>query len=170
MAKQIKKSVSDIGAKQKCIEYLQTQGYSDLQVAKRKDDCDIIGFKNNEKYFFEVKYSTKESGKFFGCVMLTEMHKAVENSKHYKFIICRANPINADADWFFRIFEIEEFFSICTLTTPILHYHITLDDSNNIIMPKFGKEVVLANPQLIETMWKDFKKWKNKYAKTNSSS
>ena len=169
MAKTLKKkTVSDKDAKQKCINYLQTQGYYDLQVAKRKEGCDLIGFKNNEKYYFEVKYSTKESGKFFGCVMLTEMYTAIKNDKHYKFIICRANPSDEN-DWYFKIFEVEEFFSICSLSTPILHYHIYLDNDNNLVLPQFSKNTILASPQLIIEMWDDFNKWKNKNEKTISN-
>ncbi len=163
-----KKTVSDIDAKQKCINYLQTQGYCNLQVAKRKEGCDIIGFKNNEKYYFEIKYSTKESGKFFGCVMLTEMYTAIKNEPHYKFIVCRGNSLDIN-DWFFRIFEVNEFFRLCKLSTPILHYFLDFDNEKNIIFPNTSNKSISASPQLIIEMWNDFNKWNNKYAQTNKN-
>jgi hypothetical protein len=155
-------TVSDTNAKLKCMEYLRTVGYVDSRVAKKNENCDIITFKNQQKFFFEVKYSSKESGeKFFGTVMLTELWYSIQNKDNYRFIVCRGNAINLN-EWFFRIFEVDEFMKLCTLTTPIFHYHLNFDSNENIILPNFKSTTIKAEEQLIETMWSEFQNWKTK--------
>lgn len=159
MAKKI--TVSDTNAKQKCIEYLKELGYNNLAVAKRSDNCDIIGYKDNLKFYFEVKFSSKKDGKFFGTVMLTEIYHAINNKSFYRFIVCRGES-SAKEDWFFKIFEVNDFIKFCTLTTPILHYHIYFDKDGKITIPNFVEKTVVANEKLILNMWENFSDWKNK--------
>ncbi|MBI5621651.1 hypothetical protein HY933_02175 [Candidatus Falkowbacteria bacterium] len=66
------KTISDKLAKRKCAEWLEKNGFNSLGLAKNSS-CDLIGKKDGQKYFIEVKYSSKDDGNFFGTVMLTEM-------------------------------------------------------------------------------------------------
>lgn len=159
MAKKI--TISDTNSKYKCIEYLGQFGYKNLRIAGRNDNCDLIGYKNNIKYYFEVKFSSKKLGKFFGCVMLTEIYFALKNKPNYRFIVCRGES-NDIKKWFFKIFTVDEFIKLCTLTTPIFHYHIYFDNNHEVNIPNFEKKTVIANENLVIKMWDEFQKWKNK--------
>ena len=160
MSKKI--TVSDTNAKQKCIEYLTTLGFENLNTAKRDEHCDIIGYKNEEKYHFEVKYSSKNAGeRFFGTVMLTELWAAVQNKATYRFIVCRGDSENI-TDWFFKIYEVDEFIQFCTLTTPIFHYHLHFDEKQNEISPKHKATTIKASDSLINEMWDAFQNWKKR--------
>lgn len=155
-----KNTISDILAKRKCAEWLQKSGFENIESAKNSS-CDLIGDKNNTKYLIEVKYSSKESGKFFGTVMLTEMYRAINNKDNYLFLVCRGDDENIN-NWFFRLFGVDDFLKCCTLTTPIFHYHLYPAQDANLTIPRFEKNTVIASQKLIEEMWRDFKRWKLK--------
>jgi len=156
-----KVSVSDIIPKQKCKEYLEIKGYHEVMFGGRDDGYDILAKKDSNNYFFEIKYSSKETGKYFGTVMLTELYKAITNRQYYFFILCRGNKNEDIKNWFFKIFSVDEFLRFCTLTTPIFHYHIYVIDGT-IKRAKYRKETIEASDNLILKMWKEFQNWKNK--------
>ncbi|HCA67513.1 MAG: hypothetical protein UW39_C0022G0014 [Parcubacteria group bacterium GW2011_GWC2_44_17] len=154
------KTISDKLAKRKCAEWLERNGFNNVELAKNSS-CDLIGEKDDQKYFIEVKYSSKDNGKFFGTVMLTEMFKAISNKNNYLFLVCRGNDENINT-WFFKLFTVQTFIKCCTLTTPIFLYHLYSDEKGNLTIPKFRNDTKLASEKLIKEMWKDFKKWKIK--------
>lgn len=154
------KTISDKLAKRKCTEWLQKNGFKNIELAKNSS-CDLLGDKDGVKYFIEVKYSSKESGNFFGTVMLTEMFQAINNKNNYLFLVCRGSDENIN-NWFFKLFNVDNFLKCSTLTTPIFHYHLYSNQNNNLTIPKFKENTMVASQKLIEEMWKDFKKWKNK--------
>jgi hypothetical protein len=154
------KVVSDRLAKVKCKEWLEKVGFTDVKPA-RNQSCDLTAKKYNKNYFIEIKYSSKESGSFFGTVMLTEMFQAICNKDNYLFLVCRgtSNDIN---DWFFKLFNVEDFIKCCTLTTPIFLYHLDVTGRLNLIAPNFSKNTTLASESLIKQMWSDFLRWKTR--------
>ncbi|MEK9150390.1 MAG: hypothetical protein AAB267_10155 [Candidatus Desantisbacteria bacterium] len=153
-----KKTVSDLLSKQRCKKWLESTGFDDVKSAKN-ESCDLRAKKDGKDYYIEIKYSSKEKGEdFFGTVMLTEMHKAIENKSNYLFLICRGN--DKIDNWFFKLFTVEDFLKYCTLTTPIFHYRIHQTESQELSVPNFGKKSTLASEELINEMWQDFKKWK----------
>ena len=154
------KTISDKLAKRKCAEWLERNGFNDVELAKNSS-CDLIGEKDGEKYFIEVKYSSKEEGNFFGTVMLTEMFQAISNKNNYLFLVCRGKDEDIN-NWFFKIFNVDDFLKCCTLTTPIFHYHLYPSQNDNLTIPKFKENTKVASKKLIVEMWDDFKKWKNK--------
>lgn len=155
-----KQTISDKLAKRKCAEWLQKNGFHNVELA-RNSSCDLIGEKDKQKYFIEVKYSSKDSGKFFGTVMLTEVFQAIHNKNNYLFLLCRGKNKNIDS-WFFRLFNVNDFLKCCTLTTPIFHYHLYPGQNNSLTIPQFRDSTLVASQKLIIEMWGDFKKWKNK--------
>lgn len=154
------KTISDKLAKRKCAEWLQKNGFEDVELAKNSS-CDLFGKKDGKNYFIEVKYSSKEDGNFFGTVMLTEMFQAINNKDGYLFLICRGKDENIDS-WFFKLFNVDEFLKCCTLTTPIFHYHLYPTKNDNLSIPNFKESTMRASDELIKKMWGDFKKWKFK--------
>ena len=154
------KTISDKLAKRKCAEWLERNGFNDVELAKNSS-CDLIGEKDGEKYFIEVKYSSKEEGNFFGTVMLTEMFQAINNKNNYLFLVCRGKDEDINS-WFFKLFNVDNFLKCCTLTTPIFHYHLYPAQNNNLTIPKFKESTMIASQKLIIEMWNNFKKWKNK--------
>lgn len=155
-----KETISDKLAKRMGAEWLRSKGFDNVELAKNSS-CDLFGNKNNKRYFIEVKYSSKNSGNFFGTVMLTEMFQAVNNADNYLFLICRGQGENIN-NWFFELFNVDDFLKCCTLTTPIFHYHLHPDQNDNLLIPKFKENTIVASHKLIKEMWKDFKKWKLK--------
>jgi len=155
-----KKTISDKLAKRKCAEWLEKNGFINIMPAKN-ESCDLMGKKSGKVYYIEIKYSSKKAGTFFGTVMLTELFQAINNKENYLFLVCRGNSENIN-DWFFRLFNIQDFIKCCTLTTPIFLYHLYPDEHGNLIIPKFRKNTTLASEKLIKEMWEDFKKWKSK--------
>jgi len=154
------KTISDRLAKRKCAEWLQKNGFENVELAKNSR-CDLFGDKNGKRYFIEVKYSSKDKGKFFGTVMLTEMFQAINNKDNYLFLICRGRDKNINS-WFFKLFGVDEFLRCCTLTTPIFHYHLYPAGENNLIIPNFKENTKMASDKLIRKMWRDFARWKLK--------
>lgn len=154
-----KKTVSDSIAKKRCKEFLESKGYDNIISAGRDEGCDLKT--DNDTIFFEIKYSSKPDGNFFGTVMLTELHKAVTNEDNYYFIVCRGKKEDPFEKWFFNVFNVKEFLDLCTLTTPIFHYHLRFSEKGNIIKPKHKKETVKASEKLVKKMWNEFKRWKN---------
>lgn len=158
------KTISDRLAKRKCTEWLEKNGFTDVKLAKN-ESCDLIGRKNGEIYFIEVKYSSKEGGKFLGTVMLTELFQAVNNKKNYLFLVCRGISENID-EWFFKLLNVRNFMKCCALTTPIFLYHLYPDKYDDLSIPRFKESTALASEKLIREMWKDFKRWKLKDQKS----
>lgn len=154
------KAVSDIPAKAKCKEWLESLGFTDIKLAKNQS-CDLIAKKSDKTYYIEIKYSSKEEGIFFGTVMLTEMFQAIHNKENYLFLVCRGKSDNI-SDWAFKLFSVEDFIKCCTLTTPIFHYHLDVSGQFNLSAPKFTKNTTPASEKLVKQMWEDFQKWKNK--------
>lgn len=152
------KTISDSLAKKQCKKYLENLGFESLHPA-RGSSCDLIGYKNNQQYFFEIKYSSKSHGDFFGCVMFTELFQALSNKKNYIFVVCRGNRENLD-NWFYQIFTVEQFFEFCTLTTPICHYRLIVEPNGNLKRANTGKKSVLATEKMILDIWKKFREWK----------
>lgn len=142
------------------MEWLRGKGFNNVTSAKNSR-CDLLGDKDGITYFIEVKYSSKESGKFFGTVMLTEMFQAISKKDNYLFLVCRGREEDIN-NWFFRLYNVDDFLKCSTLTTPIFHYHLYPDQNNNLTVPRFEKDTVIASEKLIVEMWKDFKRWKSK--------
>jgi len=154
------KTISDKLAKRVCAKWLQSEGFSNVELAKNSS-CDLFGNKNGQKYFIEVKYSSKDDGNFFGTVMLTEMFQAINTKNNYLFLVCRGKDENIN-NWFFKLFNVNDFLKCCTLTTPIFHYHLYPSRNSNLTIPNFKESTMVASQKLIEEMWKDFKKWKSR--------
>lgn len=158
------KVVSDRPAKAKCKEWLAKNGFTDIKPAKNQN-CDLIGKKSGKTYYIEIKYSSKETGNFFGTVMLTEMFQAICNKDNYLFLVCRGRSGDIN-QWFFKLFSVEEFMKCCTLTTPIFLYHLDPKGPSSLVPPKFRETTALASDELVRKMWEDFQRWKSQ---TNSS-
>ncbi|MFH0847336.1 MAG: hypothetical protein V1894_04700 [Chloroflexota bacterium] len=154
--------VSDTLAKTKCKEWLEKNGFTNVRPA-RNQSCDLIADKDGKLLYIEIKYSSKEEGSFFGTVMLTEMFQAVCNKENYLFLVCRGQGNNLN-DWFFRLFDAEEFLKCCTLTTPIFLYRLESRSTSELTIPEVGSRSTLASEKLIKQMWSDFAKWKNQEA------
>lgn len=155
------KAISDILSKRKCKEWLEKKKeFTNVRPAKN-ESCDLMGERDGEIYYIEIKYSSKDKGGFFGTVMLTELFQAIKNKENYLFLVCRGKSEDIN-DWFFRLFNVQDFLKCCTLTTPIFLYHLSLDENNNLSIPNFRKTTTLASDELISEMWKDFQKWKSK--------
>ena len=154
------KSISDRPAKAKSKEWLESLGFTDVKPAKNQS-CDLIARKSNKVYYIEIKYSSKEEGKFFGTVMLTEMFQAISNKDNYLFLVCRGKGDDIN-DWSFRLFSVEEFLKCCTLTTPIFLYHLDISGRFDLRASNFTEKTTLASEELIRHMWSDFQEWKSK--------
>lgn len=158
-----KKTVSDKPAKLMCAKYLLTLGYINIYLAKKDAGCDLMAELNGEIFWIEIKSSSLKKGKFFGTVMLTEMKKSLITEKNFLFLVCRGDENMDFENWLFKLFTPQQFWQHCTLTTPIFHYHLYLDENGNITKEiKYQPETIKASPELIDDMWTAFQKWKGK--------
>ena len=147
---------SDKLAKEMCIRHLEGKEYTNLNIVKQ--GCDIEGEKDGEKYFFEVKSSTKNKKEpFRGTVMLTELEKAISDKEHYRFIICKGKGNSIDK-YSFEFFDVDEFIDLCVLTTPITKYDY---DPKKEITRREGTRSI--DEELIKNMCKSFNEWKTKH-------
>jgi hypothetical protein len=154
-----KKTVSDSLAKQQCKKYLENLGFSQISSAKG-NSCDLLGYKEDILYMFEVKYSTRiEGSEFFGTVMFTELFQAVNNKENYYFLVCRGLEDNLE-NWFYQLFSVREFLEYCTLTTPIGHYRLKFDENGIPKKAKIGEKGVAISEEMILDIWKKYREWK----------
>ncbi len=150
--------VSDKEVKEVYKEVLRKRGFINIKTIGNKG-YDIQAHKNKKEYYFEIKSSSKEKGNFFGCVMLTELYKAISNKHRYYFVVCRKEK----GKWKFREFTVNKFIKYCTLTTPIFHYHLVNKDDWIFSKRSHRKGTVTASDELIIETWKFFLKMKSKY-------
>lgn len=63
-------------------------GYTEVEKANHSE-ADIVVAKNDKKYYFEIKSTTKDVFKeaYFGSASFTEWKKAFEEADNYKFIL-----------------------------------------------------------------------------------
>ena len=76
---------SDIDAKDALSMHLTDNGYSKIEIVSSPSD--IIAYKDNKKYYFEVK-KTSRTDKYFGAATTTEWQAALENPETYFFVVC----------------------------------------------------------------------------------
>lgn len=67
---------SDVNAKEAFAKLLTTRGYSEVKIVS--SPADIIAVKNGVKYYFEIKFTSKQDN-YFGAATLTEWTSAIDN-------------------------------------------------------------------------------------------
>lgn len=90
MGKDNKSSSVSSRAKTQYETKLEKEGYS---IIKSDRFADIVASKDNKRYYFEIKATTKTSG-YFGASTLTEMACAVKHKDNYTFVIAQEREHN----------------------------------------------------------------------------
>ncbi len=158
---------SDLFAKQMCIEWLKTQGFNNVVIAPRKEDCDLMAKKEEKEYFIEIKSSNKKKGKdFFGSVGFNQLQKSIENESNYLFLFCRCEDESSKdkmSSWFFKSLFLGEFLSFVKLVHLELHYRIHLTEDGEFFTPKVKKDTVVVSRKLIKDMVRFYEELKKEY-------
>ncbi len=108
-------------AEELCKEFLLSNQIIDICEDKKEEGCDIVGYKDGKKLYFEIKSSSGRSKKsFYGSVMQSELLLAIKNRENYKFIICRV--VNKKLDPALTILTVDEFLAYCKYQSPLYRY------------------------------------------------
>jgi hypothetical protein len=99
---------SDVDAKNAFKEELEkNEEYDKVEITSTPTD--ITAWKNDIKYYFEIKKTSKE--KYFGAATLTEWRAAKENPHHFWFVVA----IKKEGKWLFEKYSPSEFMDFCTI-------------------------------------------------------
>ena len=112
---------SDVSAKKAFIQSLSQRGFK-AKVAG--SPADIIAEKDGETWYFEIKM-THQTDTYFGAATSTEWKQAFADSKHYRFVIAKANE--AETEFEFLEYTPEEFLEFCTIPPFKVYFNIRLD-------------------------------------------
>lgn len=121
---------SDILAKKAVIKELEIRGYTECKIISTP--ADIIGYLNNERYYFEVKMTRKKE-KYFGAATLTEWEQAIKDPKHFYFVVVIQNNEVIEKIIFYKP---EEFIKISSIPPFKVYFNLDLNrgikDKNKI--------------------------------------
>lgn len=121
---------SDILAKKAVIKELEIREYTECKIISTP--ADIIGYLNNERYYFEVKMTRKKE-KYFGAATLTEWEQAIKDPKHFYFVIVIQNNEVIEKIIFYKP---EEFIKISSIPPFKVYFNLDLNrgikDKNKI--------------------------------------
>jgi Holliday junction resolvase len=140
---------SDVRAKEAFIHHLLSSGYSGARVISSPSD--IIATKNNEEFYFEIKY-TAQSSKYFGAATLTEWEAALEMKGNYRFVVA----LERDERWHFHEYTPEEFMNFSTIPPFKIFFNIPVDGGKAEHKNKSTKSIKLTEDRLV-TLSKVFK-------------
>jgi len=122
-----KNKKSDFEAKATYKRYLEEQGFTDVKIIGSPSD--IVAFKNNEKYYFEIKM-TKQIDKYFGAATITEWKTALSNPNNFKFVIAATN--DDEKRYNFKEYSPEEFMKYSTVPPFKVNFNVNLKDDSKV--------------------------------------
>lgn len=121
---------SDFLAKKAVIKELEIRGYTECKTISKP--ADIIGYLNDERYYFEVKMTRKKE-KYFGAATLTEWEQAIKDPKHFYFVVVIQNNEIIEKIIFYKP---EEFIKISSIPPFKVYFNLDLNkgikDKNKI--------------------------------------
>lgn len=121
---------SDILAKKAVIKELEIRGYTECKIISTP--ADIIGYLNNERYYFEAKMTRKKE-KYFGAATLTEWEQAIKDPKHFYFVVVIQNNEVIERIIFYKP---DEFIKISSIPPFKVYFNLDLNrgikDKNKI--------------------------------------
>lgn len=145
---------SDKKAKDAFVEILKIRGYSDVKIVKAPSD--IIGVKNGEKYFFEIK-KTSAQKEYFGAATLTEWRAAYSTPNNYFFVIAQ-ETIDGFNFVEYTPYEFEKFSTIPPFK---IFFNIPLNGSSKVETKRKNKSAVQFTKERIDKLDEIFLTFKN---------
>lgn len=113
-------SRSDKAAKAKYKEVLCEHGYE--VVDETNQPTDIVAIKDEEKWFFEIKATSKsEDELYFGAATLTEWRQAFATPDRFIFVVAR---LQADGSYRFEEYTHEEFMAFSCVPPFKVYFNI----------------------------------------------
>ena len=148
MAKNVTKK-SDVEAKEAFCNELINKGYSYPKITAKPSD--IIAYKNDEKYYFEIKF-TNQNENYFGAATLTEWKAAIENPNFYTFVIAR----KINSNWNFEYLSPKELLKYSTIPPAKIYFNLPLDIEKRKKLDIKRKKAIVATKERIEYLIKTF--------------
>ena len=145
---------SDVDAKDALSMHLSDNGYSKIEIVSSPSD--IIAFKDNKKYYFEVK-KTSRTDKYFGAATTTEWKAALENPETYFFVVC----IKGNDDWKFNFYTPQEFLKYSTIPPFKVYFSVPLSKEEES-KPINRKTAIQATKENLKVLIKFFESLKIK--------
>ena len=113
---------SDVIAKQKYVEELNKQGFSNARIIKAP--ADICAEKDGNTFYFEIKM-TRQANKYFGAATLTEWEQAIKDPSHFRFVV--AIQSNDDTILKFIEYTPEEFLRFSSIPPFKIFFNLDLN-------------------------------------------
>ena len=144
---------SDVDAKDALSMHLSNNGYNKIEVVSSPSD--IIAYKNNKKYYFEVK-KTSRTDKYFGAATTTEWKAALDNPDTYFFVVC----IKSNIEWEFNFYTPQEFIKYSTIPPFKIYFSVPLTKDEKS-KPINRKTAIQATKENLKVLIDFFEKLKN---------
>tara|TARA_B100001250_G_C19321854_1_gene580806 strand:+ start:67 stop:537 length:471 start_codon:yes stop_codon:yes gene_type:complete len=145
---------SDVDAKAAYSEYLKLGGYTDVKVIA--SPADISAKKNGQKYFFEIKKTTRKNI-YFGASTITEWEGAFNNRGKYFFVIAKSLE---DGGWEFTRYKPEDLMKFSTIPPMHLYFNVPLTDEEKL-KKRSHKTAIVATEARIQKIINFYKEMKN---------
>ena len=144
---------SDVKAKNAFCEELMQKGYTSTKIVSQPSD--IIAYKDGEKYYFEIKF-TSQTENYFGAATLTEWKAAIENPDHYTFVIAR----EVDNKWRFEYFSPNDFLKYSTIPPAKIYFNLPLDLKKRQEYNVKRRKAIIASNERIKYLIRIFEELK----------
>jgi hypothetical protein len=145
---------SDISAKKAFIKELLRRGFDQAKITR--SPADITARRDNEVYYFEIKY-TRKSAKYFGAATLTEWEAALAHEDRYWFVVA----MERDGFWTFHEYTPDEFMVHSCIPPFKIFFNVTLGVQKATKAKRRTKGVQLTRERLVE-MIELFKRFRKK--------
>jgi hypothetical protein len=131
---------SDVPAKEAFKIFLENKKeYGSVKITN--SPADITAIKNDEKYFFEIKFTRQEKN-YFGAATLTEWRAALENPNRFWFVIA----IKRGEIWEFKEYSPSQFIRFNTI--PPFKTYFNLSMSKDTQSKRITKSVRLTEKNI----------------------
>lgn len=144
---------SDKKAKEAFIQYLKQNGYQNAEV--KSSPCDILAEKDGEKWYFEIKMTTKNDV-YFGAATMTEWRQAFKTPDRFRFVIA---IVDESQDNGFRFIQLtpQEMMQVSTIPPFKVYFNINLQNLDNEKGKKSAKKKALRfTEDVFETLSEAF--------------
>jgi Holliday junction resolvase len=134
---------SDAEAKQAFIKELLRRGFDEAKITS--SPADITARRGSEVFYFEIKYTTKDS-LYFGAATLTEWEAALRNEDRYRFVVA----LKRDGFWTFHEYTPEEFMAFSSVPPFKVYFNIAVGQGKATRASRKVKRVQLTRERIME--------------------
>lgn len=145
-------SKSDVLAKAAFIEVLLKRGFSSARVTKAP--ADITATRDDETYYFEVKYTAREA-QYFGAATLTEWEAALRFEDRFRFVTAALR----NGTWIFHEYTPSEFMEFSYIPPFKVFFNVDVGEAKSTAAKRGTKRVQLTRGRIAQmiALFSDFR-------------